>query len=186
MFRSILLIIIQAGFISMIWGQTGQDLRFEKISVNDGLSQSTGRIVIQDSKGFIWIGTQDGLNKYDGRSFMVYNYDPQDINSLADNFIQDITEDDDGILWIGYNTGGMDCFDPDNEIFSHYKNLPGDTTSISNNFIIHIYIDRAGTIWVGTANGANIFNPETGAFRRINLSGIDDSTPFINCFNEDR
>ncbi len=150
-------------------GQTVKDLRFENISVNDGLSQSTGRVVIQDSKGFIWIGTQDGLNKYDGHSFTVYNNDPQDTNSLSDNFIQDITEDENGILWIGYNTGGMDRFDPSYEIFTHYKNRPGDTTSISHNFINHIYIDREGTMWIGTANGMNIFNRETGTIQRIIL-----------------
>ena len=186
MVRFILLLVLQAGLISMVWGQTGKDLRFENISVNDGLSQSTGRVVIQDSKGFIWIGTQDGLNKFDGRSFMVYNNDPLDTNSMSDNFIQDITEDEDGILWIGYNTGGMDRFDPDNEIFTHYKNRPGDTTSISSNNVNHIYIDRAGTMWVGTTNGVNIFISETGVFQRINFSGTDNSTPFTNCFYEDR
>ena len=116
----------------MSWGQAARDIRFENISVNDGLSQSSGRVVIQDSKGFLWFGTQDGLNKYDGHSFTIYNNDPLDTNSLSDNFIQDITEDEEGILWIGYNTGGMDRFDPDNEIFTHYKNRPGDTSSISN------------------------------------------------------
>jgi signal transduction histidine kinase/ligand-binding sensor domain-containing protein len=170
----------------MIRGQTAKDLRFENISVNDGLSQSSGRVIIQDSKGFIWIGTQDGLNKYDGQSFTIYNSDPLDTNSMSDNFIQDITEDEEGILWIGYNTGGMDRFDPNNEIFTHYKNRPGDTTSISHNNINHIYIDRLGTMWVGTVSGANIFDREKRSFHRISLTGLDNSTPGINCFYEDR
>jgi len=181
-----LLIFIQTFLISGICGQTAKDLRFENISVNDGLSQSTGRVVIQDSKGFIWIGTQDGLNKYDGHSFTVYNSDPLDSNSMSDNFIQDITEDREGILWIGYNSGGMDRFDPDNEIFTHYKNRPGDTTSLSHNNVNHIYIDSKGTMWVGTVSGANIFNRSTGTFQRISLQGSDNSTPQINCFYEDR
>ena len=184
--RFLFLLVIQAGLISSSFGQAANNLRFQNISVNDGLSQSTGRVVIQDSKGFIWIGTQDGLNKYDGHHFTIYNNDPQDTNSLSDNFIQDITEDEHGILWIGYNTGGMDRFDPDKEVFTHYKNRPGDSTSISHNLINHIYVDRAGTMWVGTANGANIFDRNTGIFHRINLEGLDDPTPFINCFYEDR
>jgi len=181
-----LFIVIQTGSISMIRGQTAKDLRFENISVNDGLSQSTGRVVIQDSKGFIWIGTQDGLNKYDGRSFTVYNSDPLDTNSMADNYIQDITEDEEGFLWIGYNTGGMDRFDPGNEIFTHYKNRPGDNTSISHNNINHIYFDRSQTMWVGTVSGVNIFDRKKGSFLRIPLTGLDSSTPQINCFYEDR
>ena len=185
MIRIFLLIVLQAGLISNILGQSSKDLRFENISVNDGLSQSTGRVIIQDSKGFIWIGTQDGLNKYDGHSFMVYNNDPLDTNSLSDNFIQDITEDGDGILWIAYNAGGMDRFDPDNEIFTHYKNRPGDTTSLSSNFVNHIYHDREGTMWLGTASGAQIFKKSSGSFQRVYLSGIGNPTPFINCFYED-
>jgi two-component system sensor histidine kinase ChiS len=169
----------------MSMGQTARNIRFENISVNDGLSQSTGRVVIQDSKGFIWIGTQDGLNKYDGHSFAIYNNDPQDPNSMADNFIQEITEDLDGILWIGYNNGGMDCFDPGRETFTHYKHLTGDTTSLIHNNINDIYIDQGGTLWVGTANGANIFNRETGTFQQIKFTGIADPMPAINCFYED-
>jgi signal transduction histidine kinase/ligand-binding sensor domain-containing protein len=181
-----LFIVLQTGLISMNQGQTVKDLRFENISVNEGLSQSTGRVVIQDSKGFIWIGTQDGLNKYDGRSFTVYNSDPLDTNSMSDNFIQDITEDEEGILWIGYNTGGMDRFDPDYERFTHYKSRPGDTTSISNNNVNQIYIDREGTIWVGTVSGADIFDRKKGTFRHISLSGLNNPSPFTICFYEDR
>ena len=179
-------IILLVGWISNGLGQPADNLRFDNISVDEGLSQSTGRVVIQDSKGFIWIGTQDGLNKYDGQSFTIYNNDPLDTNSMSDNFIQDITEDEEGILWIGYNTGGMDRFDPNSEIFTHYKNRPGDTTSLSHNFINHIYIDRDGTMWVGTANGLNIFDRHNGTFQRIPLAGLADNMPVISCLYEDR
>ena len=85
----------------------GQHLRFDRISLEQGLSQSTVFCMIQDSQGFMWFGTEDGLNKYDGYSFTVYKHDPEDPNSLGGNWIQAILEDSSGTLWIGTREGGL-------------------------------------------------------------------------------
>ena len=86
----------------------GQHLRFERISLEQGLSQSTVFCMLQDSQGFLWFGTEDGLNKYDGYTFTVYKHDPEDPNSLGGNWIQAMLEDDSGMLWIGTSDGGLD------------------------------------------------------------------------------
>ena len=81
------------------------NIRFDLISIEDGLSQSTPNTIIQDSKGFVWIGTQDGLNLYDGHKFRVFHNDPDDTLSLCDNFVHAILENSDGSLWIGTENG---------------------------------------------------------------------------------
>ncbi|MEO7766643.1 MAG: two-component regulator propeller domain-containing protein, partial [Ferruginibacter sp.] len=75
-------------------------IQFEHIGTSAGLSQSNVMSIFQDSRGFMWFGTRDGLNKYDGYKFTIYKHDVADINSLSQNTIQDITEDSDGNIWI--------------------------------------------------------------------------------------
>lgn len=83
----------------------GQNLRFERISIEQGLSHSTVYCIFQDSKGFMWFGTRDGLNKYDGYTFTVYKHDPTDPHSLSHNQVMTIFEDSNGILWVGSKSG---------------------------------------------------------------------------------
>ena len=97
LFPAILSISVETIFLSNLQGQNN-NLRFNHLTTDDGLSQIRISCILQDSRGFIWIGTQDGLNKYDGHGFTIYNNDPLDTNSLSDNFIQVITEDAEGIL----------------------------------------------------------------------------------------
>ncbi len=75
-------------------------VRFDNYTVEDGLSESAIDCVVQDSQGFVWIGTEDGLNRFDGYSFRIYRHDPQDPNSLSSSSIRDLHADDDGLLWI--------------------------------------------------------------------------------------
>jgi ligand-binding sensor domain-containing protein len=82
-----------------------QRIRFDLLSIKDGLSQSSVNCVVQDDQGFIWIGTQDGLNKYDGYSFTTYYHDPADSSSICDNFIRDLAIDSVGNLWVGTDHG---------------------------------------------------------------------------------
>jgi hypothetical protein len=77
----------------------GQHLRFERLSLEEGISQSTVFSMLQDSQGFMWFGTEDGLNKYDDYTFTVYKHDPEDPNSLGGNWIQAMLKDDSGALW---------------------------------------------------------------------------------------
>jgi two-component system sensor histidine kinase ChiS len=130
----------------------GQDLRFENISLEEGLSQSTVFSIIQDQRGFLWFGTEDGLNKYDGYSFTVYKADLDSSNSLLSNWIDVIYEDDDGMLWIG-TSGGLDRFDPWRETFTHFQHNPEDDKSLSANHITALLQDHEGMLWIGTLDG---------------------------------
>ncbi len=145
---------------------TGEQLKFEHLSVEQGLSQNTVQCVLQDRQGFMWFGTQDGLNKYDGFGFVVYKPDPQSPLSLSDNRIESLYEDRAGVLWIGTRNGGLNQFDPGTETFRRYQHDPQNLQSLSNNNIISIYEDRSGMLWIGTENGLNQLDRATKTFRR--------------------
>ena len=148
----------------------GQHLRFERISLEQGLSQSTVFTILQDSRGFMWFGTEDGLNKYDGYNFTVYKHDPEDPNSLAGNWIQALFEDDSGTLWIGSGEGGLSRYDRTADQFTHYRNDFQDPASLSDDDVTAIYQDREGVLWIGTGGGGlNRFD------RRMNALSITNT-----------
>src|SRR5512146_2499671 len=95
----------------------GSVVCFEHLTIQDGLSQNAGLAIFQDSRGFLWIGTQDGLNRYDGYSFRVFKHDAENAASISHNSILSIAEDRDGFLWIGTWGGGLNRFDPATETF---------------------------------------------------------------------
>jgi two-component system sensor histidine kinase ChiS len=134
--------------------------RFKYISIDEGLSQSTIFCLLQDSKGFLWIGTQDGLNKYDGYTFKVFKRDPDDANSLSHNWVTAIYEDESGMIWIGTNGGGLNRFDPRREGFFRYPVRQGDPGCIHSGSIRAICQDSDGAVWVGTGSGLVKLNPE--------------------------
>ena len=90
----------------------GSVVRFEHLSIEDGLSQNAGLDLFHDSRGYLWIGTQDGLNRFDGYSFKIYKHDPDDPTSISHNSILTIAEDACGALWIGTWGGGLNRYDP--------------------------------------------------------------------------
>jgi two-component system sensor histidine kinase ChiS len=141
------------------------DINFSRISIEQGLSQSVVNTILQDSQGFLWFGTQDGLNRYDGYDFKVYKNDPDNDQTLSNDWVTSIAEDADGTLWIGTLGGGLNKFDRDSDQFSRYINDPEKKNSISSNVVSEIVIDANGAIWVGTnGGGLNLFDRESGTF----------------------
>ncbi|MEM7106475.1 MAG: two-component regulator propeller domain-containing protein, partial [Bacteroidota bacterium] len=132
-----------------------QDHNFDRLSLEDGLSQSTVIDLVQDKKGFLWIGTMDGLNCFDGYGFKVFKNEPFDSTSLSVNFISTLMVDADGGLWVGTRGGGLHYYLSGKEEFIRCKLETNNTSSISNNFISYIHQTAKGDIWVGTANGLN-------------------------------
>ena len=132
---------------------TEQRVMFHHISVEQGLSQTTVLCMLQDSMGFMWFGTEDGLNKYDGYTFTVYKQDPQDPSSISNNWIQALYEDRSGALWIGTLDGGLDRFDREQETFTHHRHDPLDVYTVSSDEITSIFEDSAGVLWIGTSAG---------------------------------
>jgi ligand-binding sensor domain-containing protein len=140
------------------------DIDFENISLDEDLSQSVVITIIQDQRGFLWFGTQDGLNRYDGNKFKVYKHDRDDPASLSDSFVMVLHEDQTGTIWIGTNNGGLNSFDPRTERFTRYQSDPDEAGSLSGETVASIYEDRDGVIWVGTDAGLNRFDRTTDQF----------------------
>ena len=130
----------------------------------NGLSQNTVHSILQDSDGFMWFATEDGLNKYDGYNFTVFKNDQLDSTSISDNFIWKIYQDKKGVLWICTNSGGLCRFDKEKEKFITFKNDPANPNSITLNNVRSICEDGDGNIWVGTENGLDKFNTKKNIF----------------------
>ena len=111
------------------------DQKFEHISLEHGLSQSVIQCMCIDSKGFIWFGTQDGLNKYDGYGFTIYKHNPNDTTSISSDLIYTIHEDKEGMLWIGTYNGGLNKYDREKDQFTQYQHNPDHPNSLSDNRI---------------------------------------------------
>src|ERR1051325_5158964 len=139
-------------------------LRFDRIGIEQGLSQSSVNVIFQDSRGFLWLGTQDGLNRYDGYNFKVYKPDPDAPYSLSDRWITSIVEDKQGYLWIGTRLGGLNRYDPRTEEFVHFVHSDKDPVSLSDNHINVLYIDQEDHFWVGTTKGLDLFEPNNNSF----------------------
>jgi ligand-binding sensor domain-containing protein/two-component sensor histidine kinase len=145
-----------------------KNIKFKRISIEDGLSQSIVEAIIQDHQGFMWFGTEDGLNRYDGYTFTVFKHDPDDTNSISNNNIWCLYEDSKNFLWIGTYTGGLNRYDPHSETFERYLYDPLNPNSISSNKIRSITEDFNGNIWIGTRDaGINRFNYNDEKFIRI-------------------
>ncbi|MGZ9221687.1 MAG: two-component regulator propeller domain-containing protein [Anaerolineales bacterium] len=140
-------------------------LRFDHISIEQGLSQSSVRVIFQDSRGFLWFGTEDGLNRYDGYTFKTYKPDPDAPNSLSDRWITSIVEDKEGTLWIGTRLGGLNHYDPRTEQFTHFVHNEDDPSSLSDNHINVLYLDRNDNLWIGTPDALDRFNEAGNTFR---------------------
>src|SRR5215211_2265369 len=119
----------------------GSIIQFEHLTIEEGLSQNAGLAIFQDSWGFLWIGTQDGLNRYDGFAFHIFKHDPDDLRSISKNSVLSITEDKAGYLWVGTWGGGLNRFDPVTETFVRYRNDPSEPSSINHDTVTSIKED---------------------------------------------
>ncbi|MDX1670838.1 MAG: two-component regulator propeller domain-containing protein, partial [Balneolaceae bacterium] len=141
-------------------------MRYNHLSIDEGLSQSTITDILQDSKGFLWFATEDGLNRYDGYEFTVYKHQPGDSTSLSTNAISEMLEDSHGHIWVATKGGGLNRYHRETETFVRFTHDPDDPNSLSDNYITALYEDRTGVILVGTRNGLNIYQPGKRKFIR--------------------
>lgn len=129
-------------------------LYFNKINVDNGLSHNKVNCILQDKRGFIWIGTEDGLNRYDGQYFTVFRNKPNDTTTLSGNIITDLLEDENGVLWITTADGGFTKYDyrlAANKQFKQFKHIQGNSTTIPVNVINKIIEDKHGYLWLATS-----------------------------------
>lgn len=139
-----------------------QDLKFTNITIEDGLSHSKVNCIYQDSQGFLWFGTNEGLNKYDGYRFTVYQPDPDEPQSISANLIRCILEDRHKNFWIGTEGGGLNRFDRNYKTFMHYTADSSSEIILSGNNINSMIEDRNGDLWLGMENGLDHLDLEKG------------------------
>ncbi len=138
-------------FPSIVFTQSMQ-VNFRQLTSSDGLSQNRVFDITQDQDGFIWIGTEDGLNRYDGYNFEVFKTIPGDSNSLADNFSTVLLVTKDETLWSGGNFGGLSRYNAQNNNFNSYSHVHSDPYSLADNYIISLSENENGNLWIGTNN----------------------------------
>jgi diguanylate cyclase (GGDEF)-like protein len=147
-------------------------MRFTHLSVEQGLSQTTGFCGMQDSQGFVWIGTEDGLNRFDGYTVTVYRHDARDEASLPNDFVSSIAEDAAGDLWIGTDGGGLARWERKLDRFRSYRHDPKDGASLPSDRVRAVAVDRSGVVWVGTKGGGLArLDPSSGRFVRFRHAG---------------
>ncbi|MGL5692966.1 MAG: ligand-binding sensor domain-containing protein, partial [Peptostreptococcaceae bacterium] len=141
------------------------NVQFRNITTNDGLSQASAEVIFQDSKGYIWIGTSDGLNRYDGYNFKVYKYKKNSDISIASDYIFSIDEDANGNIWAGTISGVSKISLGGNKVTNYYA--VKDKGNLSNNNGADILITQDGNVLVGTEDGINIYDEKSDTFNRI-------------------
>src|SRR5690606_16574928 len=133
------------------------ELKFSRLSIDEGLSQNTVLAVLQDQTGFTWVGTEDGLNRYDGYEFVHYKHDPNDRNSITNNQINTLYEDTEGRIWIG-TAGGLDVYYPKNQCFITVD-AANEPIAPKARFVTSVLQDNKNRIWVGTFDGLKWYDP---------------------------
>ena len=140
-------------------------IAFNHLNVENGLSQSSTTCILQDKNGFMWFGTQDGLNRYDGYNFKVFKNNPDDTTSLSDNFIFSIFEDESGSLFIETQSGKINKYNPFNESFKIVSRNDINLHKAKINSVLAVYFDKSDVIWTGGLSketGLKMENKRTG------------------------
>jgi len=138
------------------WAKSDFDahpMRFEHLSLNDGLSQSNILSILQDSRGQMWFGTENGLNSFNGYEFHTYYRERGNAASLSSDFVFDVAEGPNGNLWIATNGGGLAYRDVKSGEFSSYRHDAENANSIGSNVVRRVMVDTDGSVWAGTRNG---------------------------------
>lgn len=150
--------------------------QFVALEVADGLPSNVAYKTVQDHDGFVWIGTQDGLARYDGVGFRVFRHDPGDPASLQSNDVSELLVDRSGRLWCGGESSGLNRLEPDGKSFRHWTHDPSDLATLGSNDVFSLAEDAAGSIWVGTyLGGLNRLEPD-GRFLRIDHDAEDPAS----------
>ena len=175
---NIVLLVIHL-FVSFAWSvqfssvAANEAISFSRLSIEDGLSQVAVHAIAQDRFGYMWFGTQEGLNRFDGYRFTHFMHHQNDPNSLSGSWIFALLADRDGYLWIGTKSSGLDRLDPDTFEISHFRHDPESSGSLSNNGVHTLYQDSVGRLWVGTDRGVNRFDAASGSFVSYLDQGLD-------------
>ena len=178
-----LLLIILLITTNIVYVSAYNNINFKNITSEDGLSQGTVETIIQDDQGYIWLGINDGLCRYNGYEFKIYKHDEELENSITNNYIVDIKQDNSGNIWVG-TANGLSKIDTKTDLITNY-NMNDEEKSLSHYNIGDILITKSGDVLVGTSDGLNIYNEKKDEFYRIFNKDSDLSSQFIRSLAED-
>jgi len=160
--QTLLSVLISCSALSVAFGQ---NYKFSSKTLRDGLSQATVTGIVQDKYGFLWLGTQDGLNRFDGYEFKVFRHQLDDSTSLWENWITAMARDSKGRIFVGTNSGKVQSFDPDENFF---RSIPVQKSFPEINLIRQIIIEKDDTVWLLT-NAGLLSVKEAGRLSRIEM-----------------
>jgi signal transduction histidine kinase/ligand-binding sensor domain-containing protein/DNA-binding response OmpR family regulator len=150
--------------ISAVLTAQNDSLRFSTISLESGLSQASIFQIIQDKQGFIWVATEDGLNRFDGYQFKIYNVEKDNPKSLSSAYVFTLCEDQEEYIWVGTRGGGLNRYDPKKDEFLRFQHNAQEPNSLINNTVLCLLEDHSGNIWIGTEEGLDMLNVKEGIF----------------------
>ncbi|MDW3195201.1 MAG: two-component regulator propeller domain-containing protein [Cytophagales bacterium] len=162
-------ILISCCFLALSFASFTQslDLKFERFTVDEGLSHNNVKTIMVDQYGFVWLGTEDGVNVFDGYSFQTYRKDPSDSTTISDNWARAMVEDNNGYVWLGA-INGLNKFDPRTKQFERYKHDTQNPRTLPYPVVNALMVDSKGQLWIGTEGGICVYQEETDDFLRLN------------------
>lgn len=169
--KYILHLILLISFVSLFSRSKLQsqsiNIDFQRLSKDNGLSSYGPTAVLKDSRGFVWIASQNGLNRFDGSGFKLFIHDVNNPNSLSEDYVLCLCEDSEGNIWAGTISKGLNKFNRKTEKFEIFLHNPHNENSISSNSIRSIVPD-GDKLWIGTQTGGlNIYDIKKNKFTRL-------------------
>ncbi len=167
-------------------GNLQSRVRFDHLTSADGLSQDTVFAILQDHYGFMWFGTQAGLNRYDGYTFTQYRHDPKNPASIRADYIDALAEDSKGRIWI--IAGGVTRFDPQTETFTNFELPVKPSADGKMARPIRVYADRSGSLWIGMDRGRTLYrlDTDTGTSVSVDIGGDQNGDNSVTAIHGDR
>ena len=157
---------------------------FRNLSIQNGLSQNTVNAILQDRKGFMWFGTKDGLNRYDGLSFRKFKHDVTNTRGLGNNFVTSLYEDVEGNIWVGTDVG-LYVYYPEKDCFVHFTQLSEENTKIER-AVSMISGDGQGHVWIAVeSQGLFCYDLQKRHLRNCNLKDFPFISTNVKCFSFD-
>jgi len=178
---STFILVLFFGFNQVCFPQ--QDLAFDHITVTEGLTQGLVNKIYRDSRDFMWFGTLQGINRYDGINIKKFESQADDTTTITSGIVSAIFEDSEKTLWVG-TANGLNRYDYDKEKFFRFCNNPDKLNSLADNSVLNISEDSGKKLWVVTRKGINLFIPGTHGFKKFDLpSGPEEKEVTIDAAN---
>ncbi len=158
---------LAAILIAIVLVDTAQASTFDQVGASNGLAARVVPTLLVDSKGFLWVGSREGLYRYDGYRAEQFQPDSSQQQAISDGDIRYLYESKDGMIWIGTNSGGLDRYDSDTGRFAHYRHDSADPESLPDDSIYGVSEGPAGALWVATQRGLGRLDHASGRFERF-------------------